>query len=182
MLALQYQLSEAEFFDYHYHTTWASASRRRYRRWYYARIFILYTLVAAAYIIVNHSHNLIVDIAIFSIIALLYFSMVPYLVKKSIRRRVDQMLREEENKHLLETAGVEISDEGILYTDSESETKYKWEAIVKMDQSALSYFLHTNSYHAIVIPKKLLDAPADKAEWKRILNQHLPIELDWKNE
>jgi hypothetical protein len=175
MLIFKYHLSEEEFFDYNYYTAWGSPDKKGYRTRYYLRIFLLYGAVAGIYIFANRSQQVWINLGIFGFIALVYFLMVPYLIKRSIRKRVKDMLAQPENQHVLSAAEVALMDTGILDKDNASESKYTWEAIVKLAETPTSYYLYTNSYHAIVIPKRVVTNPHDRQELKRLFNEHLPL-------
>ena len=179
MLTLKFHLTEDEYFEYNYFTAWSSPDKKTYRFWYYLRVFLLYSAIAILYILSNHSHNMIVDFSIFGTIAIIYFLMVPYLVKRSIYRKVKQILSQPENKHILEQAEVIVMDTGIIDKDKESESRYNWEAIVKKAETPASYFLYTNSYHAIVIPKRVLKNAEEKKELERLLNEHLSLSSEF---
>ena len=179
MLTLKYHLTEAEYFEYNYYTAWSAPDKKWYRIRYYLRVFLLYGAVAAIYIFTNHSHQLVVDLVIFGIIATVYFLLVPYLIRRSIHKRVRDILAQPENKHVLEEAEVVLMDTGILDRDKESESKYTWEAIVKKAETTDSFYLYTNSYHAIVIPKRVIHNPQDKQELQRLFNQHLPLSSEF---
>src|SRR5687768_15346136 len=101
MVALKFNLTEEEFFEFNYYTTWLSPDRKGYRIRYFLKIFLLYAGVAAIYIFTNHSNQLLIDFIIFGIIGLVYFLLIPYLVRKSIRRRARDVLAQPENKHVL---------------------------------------------------------------------------------
>lgn len=179
MLALKFHLTEQEYFEYNYYTAWASPERKMYRLWYYLRVFLLYSAIAILYILSNHSHNMVVDFSIFGSIAIVYFLMVPYLVKRSIQRRVKQVLAQPENRHILDQSEVTVTDTGIIDKDLESESKYSWDAIVKKAETPGSYFLYTNSYHAIVIPKRVLEHDGEKHELERLMNEHLSLSSEF---
>jgi hypothetical protein len=179
MLILKYHLSEEEYFDYNYYTAWGAPDKKGYRIRYYLRIFLLYGAVAGLYIFTNHTHRIFVDLTIFSVIAIIYFLSVPYLIKRSIRKRVRDILAKPENQHVLEEAEVVLMDTGILDKDKTSESKYTWEAIIKIAETPTCYYLYTNSYHAIVIPKRMVNNPEDRKELKRLFNQHLPLSSEF---
>lgn len=179
MLQFKFKLTEEEYFDYNYYTAWASPGRKRYRFSYYTRVILLYGAVAGLYILGNDSHNYYIDIAIFAAIALIYFAMVPFLVKQSVRRRVRQVLEQPENRHILGETEVVLTDTGITDRDSESESRYQWDAVVRKSETASSYFLYTNSQHAIVIPKRVVISPKDRTELERLFDEHLPLSSDF---
>lgn len=175
MLHLQYHLSEEEFFDYNYYTAWAAPERKKYRLGYYLKVLLLYGAVAVLYIVANPRHQRITDIIVFASIALLYMLLIPVLIKRSVRRRARNVVAQPENKHILDECEVILMDTGIIDRDKETESKYNWDAIVKTGETPSSYFLYTNSYHAIVIPKRTLKYSADKKELIRLMNTHLPL-------
>lgn len=180
MLTLKYHLTREEYFDYNYYTAWAAPDKKGYRGRYYLRIFLLYGAIAILYIVMNRDHRLLVDVAVFFGIATIYFLLVPWLVKRSIRNRVEGMLAEPDNQHVLEEAEVTLTDTGIIDKDSASESKYTWEAIVKKVETSACYYLYTNSYHAILIPKRVLTDPSDKKELDRLFNQYLPLSSEFQ--
>ena len=178
MLSVTYQLTEEEYFDYNYFTAWTSPDRKRYRFFYYLKVLALYAVVSGLYIFSNADRQPLIDISVFGIIAIIYFMMVPYLIKRSVRRRVKHILALPENKSILDSCEVILTDTSIIDKDSESETKYTWEAIVKKAETPTSYFLYTNSHHAVVIPKKCLKNEADKRELQRLFDANLPLGSD----
>lgn len=179
MLVLKYHLTEEEYFDYNYYTAWAAPEKKWYRVRYYLQVFLLYGAVAAIYIFTNHSHRLLIDFIIFASIATIYFLCVPYLIRRSIRKRVRDILAQPENQHVLEEAEVSFSDTGIMDKDKASESKYTWEAIVRKAETPGSYYLYTNSWHAIVIPKRVVANPQDRQELQRLFNLYLPLSSEF---
>ena len=176
MLTLRFNLTREEFLEYNYYTSWSSPDRRSYRFRYFMRVLALYGLVAAGYVFINRNrHELLVDIFVFSAIGLIYALIVPVLVKRSIKSRVNSMLKEPENLHILQTSEITLNEEGIIDKDNASESRYNWEAIVKKVETKDSYYLYTSSYHAILIPMRALSTPEEQKELKRLLDQHLPL-------
>jgi hypothetical protein len=179
MLLVKYHLSEEEYFDYNYYTAWKAPDKKNYRIGYYLKVLLLYAAIAGFYIFTYPNYGIEVNLIIFATIGLVYFLLVPFLIKHSLHRKVKQILSHPENKHILEEAEVELSDTGILDKDAESESKYSWEAIVKKAETERSYFLYTNSHHAIVIPKRALRTTEDRKELERLLNENLPLSTEF---
>lgn len=182
MLVLKYQLTEEEYFDYNYYTAWSSPEKKGYRIRYYLRVFVLYAAVAVLFIVGSNSRQKITDFIIFGIIALVYFLLVPWLIKKSIGRRVKDILRQPENQHVLGEAEIILMDNGIIDKDEASESKYNWDAIVRKAETPFCYYLYTNSHHAIVIPKRAIRNAEEKKELERLLNQHLSLTSEFSRE
>ena len=179
MLSFRYTLTEEEYFQYNYFTTWASPDKKSYRIRHYLRVLILYTLVAGLYIISSHSEQLIIDVTVFAVIATVYMVLIPAFIRLSVRRRVREIVSQPANRHILEPAEVIITDTGIVDRDEVSESKYDWEAVIKKAETSTAIYLYTNSYHAIVIPKRILAGPREKRELEQLLNRHLSLSTEF---
>ena len=81
-------------------------------------------------------------------------------------------LSKKENQHVLDEAEIILSDTGIIDKDTHTESRYNWDAIVRLAETPDSYYLYTNSYHAIVIPRRVVGAD-DEKELNRLLGEHL---------
>ena len=180
MLSFRYTLTEEEYFQYNYYTTWAAPDKKGYRTRHYLRVLILYTLVAGLYIISSHSEQLIIDVAVFAVIATVYMLLVPAFIRLSIKRRVREILSQPPNRHILEPAEVILTDTGIIDRDEVSESRYDWEAIIKKAETSTAIYLYTNSYHAIVIPKRIVAGTTEKRELEQLLNRHLSLHSEFK--
>ena len=176
MVTFKFRLSEEEYYQYNYYTAWAAPGKKSFRAWYFLRVLLLYAAVALLYIVASRSHILWVDITVFVVTGLAYLFLVPVFVKRSIRRRVKDILSKKENQHVLDEAEIILSDTGIADKDTVSESRYAWDAIVHFADTPDSYYLYTNSYHAIVIPKRAIQTEEDKKETERLLNKHLPLQ------
>lgn len=179
MLSIKFQLTVEEYFQYNYFTAWADPQRKQYRLLYYVKVLLLYAVVAALYLFANRNHSIWTDLGIFALIAFLYLLMVPWLIRKSVRRKVKQILSQKENAHILDLCEVQVSEQGIMDKDSDSESFYKWEAIVKKAETLHSYYLYTNSYHAIVIPKRALTSDHQRQQLKEMLSSYLSLSAEF---
>ena len=178
MLVLKYHLTEEEYLYYNYFTACTSPDKKNYRLKYYLQVMILYVAVAGLYILANRSHTLLLDSSVFVTIGTIYFIMVPFLVKRSIRMRVKKILAKPENQHVLNESEVTISETGIQDRDTVSENRYGWEAIVRKAETNLCYYLYTSSYHAIVIPKRVVK-PNDQQLLHDFFDTHLSLSSDF---
>lgn len=178
MIVLKYSLTEEEYLDYNYYTAWTSPDKKSYRLKYYGQVMLLYIAVAGLYIYANRSHSLLIDSIVFLSIGLAYFLLVPVLVKRSIKTRVRSILKQPENQHVLHESEVMLDDMGISDRDTVSDSRYGWEAIVRRAETRLCYYLYTNSYHAIVIPKRVIP-PQEEQELQSLLDTNLSLSSDF---
>lgn len=174
MLSFRFRLTEEEFLQFNYYTAWGAPERKKYRIFYFIRVMLLYAAVAMLYVIATKQHYVWIDISVFVITGTLYLIMIPSFVKSSIRRKVKDILSKKENQHVLDEAEVILSDTGITDKDTHSETRYDWDAIVRLAETEDSFYLYTNSYHAIVIPKRITTAD-EQIQLRRLLSEHLPL-------
>ena len=181
MLSFKFSLTEEEYFDYNYYTAWGAPHKKSYRARYYARVLALYSIIAVLYIFTNHSHRIQIDLVVFASIGIIYFLMVPFLIKKSIRRRTKQIMAEPENQHVLDESEIIISETGLIDQDKVSHSKYGWDAIVKKAETPNSYYLYTNSYHAIVIPKRVVRNKHEHDELQSYFNRVLSLSSEFSN-
>ncbi len=174
MINLKFHLTREEFFSFNYYTTWAAPFRKKYRMMYYTRVLLLYSVVASVYVLSWHRGQWFIDFLIFTVVGLVYVTLVPFFVQRSIRSRVAAMLKEKENQHILDQSEVIISEDGIVDRDTVSETQYNWDAIVRSSETDFFFYLYTNSYHAIVVPKRVLSDQQHKT-LRGLLERHLPL-------
>ena len=179
MLSLKFNLTEEEYFEYNYYTAWAAPHKKTYRIRYYVRVLALYSIIAVLYIFTNHSHRIEIDLIIFAIIGTIYFLLVPILIRNSIRRRTKLIIAEPENQHVLDESEIILSDNGIIDQDHVSQSRYDWDAIVKKTETENSYYLYTNSYHAIVIPKRVLRNSQEQKELDRLFSRFLSLSSEF---
>jgi hypothetical protein len=175
MISFKFRLTEAEYFRFNYYTAWADPRRQRYRILYFLRVMLLYGAVAFLYIVLTKSFMSWVDISVFVVTGLIYLAFIPFFIRRSVKRKVDQILAKKENQHVLDESEILLSESGIIDKDTLSESRYDWDAIVHYAETAEAHYLYTNSYHAIVIPKRVIADADEQAETERLLKSFLPL-------
>ena len=168
-------LTEEEYFRFNYFTAWADPRKKKYRIIYFLRVIVLYGAVALLYILATGSKLIWFDISVFVVTGVAYLFLIPFFIKKSVRRRVNDILSKKENQHILEPSEIVLSSSGIIDRDTVSESRYDWEAIVHHADTPDGYYLYTSSYHAIVIPKRAVQTTAEQQELEGLLHSHLPL-------
>jgi hypothetical protein len=176
MVLFKFRLTEEEYYRYNYYTAWADPRRKRYRIIYFLRVILLYGIVAFLYILASKPVYIWIDILVFVITGLMYMLLIPFFIKRSVRRKVADILSKKENQHVLDEAEIVLSDFGIIDRDTHSESRYGWEAIVHYADTPDGIYLYTNSYHAIVIPKRAVTGATNLKETERLLRTYLPLD------
>lgn len=175
MITFRFRLTEEEYYRYNYYTAWADPRRKRYRMLYFLRVIFLYGAVALVYILASRPSYVWIDVSVFLITGLLYLILIPFFVKKSVRRRVNDILSRKENQHVLDESEIVLSESGIIDRDTLSESRYEWDAIVHHADTPDGFYLYTNSYHAIVIPKRVVRDATEMKATEKLLKTHLPL-------
>lgn len=175
-ITFNFRLTEEEYYQYNYYTAWADPRRTRYRRNYILKVMFLYAAVAFLYIYAMQPRHYWIDISVFFITGTAYLLLIPFFIKKSVRRRVSNILSRKENHHILEECEVTLSGNGIVDSDTVSESRYNWEAIVHCARTTEGIYLYTNSYHAIVIPRRVLVDAGVEQETEALLSRRLPLD------
>lgn len=175
MISFKFRLTEEEYFRFNYFTAWADPRRKRYRIFYFLRVMLLYGAVAFLYILVTKSFLIWLDISVFVVTGLIYLALIPFFIRRSVKRKVDQILAKKENQHVLDESEIILDETGITDKDTLSESRYDWDAIVHYAETPDAHYLYTNSYHAIVIPKRVIANAEEKAETERLLKSFLPL-------
>jgi hypothetical protein len=175
MISLKFRLTEEEYYQFNYFTAWADPRKKQYRINYFLRVILLYGAVAFLYIFATRTRLVWIDISVFVITGMIYLFMVPFFVKRSVRRKVAEILSRRENHHILEESEIILSPELIIDRDTVSESRYSWEAIVRYAEYRDAMYLYTNSHHAIVIPKRVTREASVEAEAESLINGHLPL-------
>jgi len=179
MVTFKFKLTAKEYLQYNYYTAWADPGKKSYRFNYFLRVFLLYGFVAALYILTSKSHLIWIDILVFVLTGTVYLMLVPFFIRQSVKRRVSAILTKKENLHILEESEIILSDTTIVDRDTVSESRYSWDAIVRICETADSFYLYTNSYHAIVIPKRVMNTGPENKEVLRLFHKCLPLSAEF---
>lgn len=176
MIRLGFRLTREEYFRFNYYTAWASPQRKAYRLRYFGRVIFFYAAIAFLYILSRQSSLFWIDLTVFAAVGLVYLLLTPAFIRWSVRRKVREILSRKENQHVLGDAEIVLSETGIIDRDAVSESRYSWDAIVRYAETDDSHYLYTNSYYAIVIPKRAVRTEAECWEMEQLLAVHLPLQ------
>lgn len=98
----------------------------------------------------------------FIIIAIIASALWIIFYPKRLERRTlnnaEKMINSGDNSGVLGENTVALSDEFVLYITPESECKYKWSGVKKIEETDEYYFLFLSALTAIIIPKKKVES------------------------
>lgn len=92
----------------------------------------------------------------FSIISILWFIFYPKYFYNHIIRHVKKMIKEGKNDGLLGEHRMMISEEGIVDSTTNGETKVNWSGIKELKEDGNYLYLYNSSVSAYILPKREL--------------------------
>ena len=98
-----------------------------------------------------------IDIAVFLIHRHRLPILIPFFIKVIGKKKSERHLFQKKKTTMFSTKQKSFfPTPGSPTRTPISESRYNWDAIVQFAETPDSYYLYTNSYHAIVIPKRVV--------------------------
>ena len=110
------------------------------------------------------------------LMGLLFFVVYPYLTRRSVKRRIQKMLSEGENKTMLGHCRMTLLPEGISTKTEHSEGRIDWSAIIKIAESEKHVYLYTGSINAFVVPRTAFENDEAKQEFLDYVSTNAKVE------
>lgn len=178
MISLQYALTKEDFVNYHSYVMWDAPENKRKKIKYYARQFIpIIVFIAAFYYtgIFERNSKFILLIAGFILLTLL---LSLFGIRSNTIKQAEKTANDPNNSSIFLETTVIVSETGIVTKDVLTETKYQWNAFIKMQESKKYYFLFTSSIQAIIIPKRVFKNAEETNQFKKLLSQQLSFDAE----
>ena len=109
--------------------------------------------------------SLIVSLIIFSIMGILWIVYYPKYFYGLITKNSRKMLKEGKNDGLLGDRCMILSDEGIVDSSSNGETKVKWAGIKKIEEDDNYFYIYNSAFTAYILPKQSLTNIVDARDY-----------------
>jgi small-conductance mechanosensitive channel len=103
----------------------------------------------------------------FFITSILWILFYPKYFYSSITRRIKKMFREGKNGDLLGKHVLSMTDEGLVESRSNGQTKLNWSGIISLKEDKQYFYLYNSSVSALILPKREL---ANEEEVRNFLN------------
>ncbi|MEH7178280.1 YcxB family protein [Neobacillus vireti] len=92
----------------------------------------------------------------FLIMGIFWVLFYPKYFQNRIKSQTKKMIREGKNEGLLGEHTMLLTEDGIIDTNSNGETKVNWSGVVKMMEDNSNLYLYNSSVSAYIIPKREL--------------------------
>ena len=152
-MRINYNLTEKDYLNFNlFHVENSKATRKvlNTQRFVSPIIFI-----AMAFVFSRVGNvSLLVTLITFSLISIFWIIFYPKYFYRHITRHTKKMLKEGKNDGLFGEGYLILSDEGIVDSTSNGETKVEWAGINKIEEDADYFFIYSSSVAAYILPKR----------------------------
>lgn len=98
---------------------------------------------------------------------------IPSMMKRSVNKRVAAMLKESKNGEMFTEKKFIVDDKGVTVESESSNSFYKWESIMKLDESETTFYIYVSSVQAIIINKRHVGDSKEIEAFKAYLESHI---------
>lgn len=95
-----------------------------------------------------------ISLSVFLVIGILWYIYYPKYYERFLVKQVKKMFSEGKNDGLLGEHILTLSEEGLVETTSNGETRASWTSIKNFKEDKDYYFLYNSSISAYIIPKR----------------------------
>lgn len=154
-MEIKYNLTEEDYVNFNlFHFKNSESASKSLNMQRYSIPFI--------YLIVAYVFSNLADIPFlyafipFLIAGILWVLFYPKYFQKRIRSQTKKMIKEGKNEGLLGEHSMLLTEDGIVDTNSNGETKVNWSGIIKMKEDQSNLYLYNSSVSAYILPKREL--------------------------
>ncbi len=178
MVTINFLLTKEDYFNFNFYTSWLSPGKKMAIIKSRVKTFILF-IFSLSMVTLAGPRKAFDSVYFFSIFMLAAIYVLPLLsIKTNSRKLAFTFIQNRLNAHLLTQTEVVISPNGIFSKNIFCEVKYKWECIIKKEETNDYYFLYINSAQALIIPKRVLRSAAEKEALAKLLSQHISFDAE----
>ena len=104
--------------------------------------------------------------------SLVWYWVYPKCLEMNIRKNVEKMLAEGDNKVILEESIITLDEHGISKVNYYKESSLKWSSINKINLTNDYIFIYDSAMSAIIIPRDIFLKNEDEQEFINTLNKY----------
>jgi hypothetical protein len=109
----------------------------------------------------------------FALTSLIWILFYPKYVRGFTAKRISAMVNEGKNRDMLGNHSLTLSDDGIIETSENGESKVSWKGIERYLETKDHYFIYISSVMACIVPKKAFENEEKKNEFVTILKDKI---------
>ena len=155
-MEIYYNLTEEDYINFNlYHIKNSKAGKRA--------LALQRFLTPFFFIIISYVYSVISDMPFlplfitFLVTSVLWVIFYPKYFYSHIARNVKKMIKEGKNDGLLGNHQLKLTEEALVDTSSNKETKVTWSGITSFTEDDGYFFLYNSSVSAYILPKREID-------------------------
>ena len=171
-MEIKYHITEEDYLKFNlFHINNSESANKSLKTQRFATPFVY---IIFAYIFAN-----IADIPFlyalipFLIVGILWVIFYPKYFQTRILSQTKKMLREGKNEGLLGEHTMILSEDGIVDSNPNGETKVNWSGIIKLQEDESNLYIYNSAVSAYIIPKRELNVVEDVREYIKSKLPHL---------
>ena len=155
-MEIHYNLTEKDYIHFNLYHVKNSKTGKRALIW--QRFLSPFFFAVAAYLYsVITSTPLLPRLVLFLAMSILFILFYPKYFYSLIARNTKKMINEGKNEGLLGEHQLKMTEEGIVDTSSQRETKVTWSGITGFKEDEGYFYLYNSSVSAYILPKREID-------------------------
>ncbi|WP_223592330.1 YcxB family protein [Neobacillus bataviensis] len=154
-MEIRYHLTEEDYLNFNmFHVKNSKAAMRslNIQRFLLPIIFIIAAYLASTY----GDMPFVTAFVIYFIIAVLWIIFYPKIFYRHVKRMTKRMMNEGKNEGMLGEHVLRMTDEGIVDSSANGETRVTWAGIVEMKEDQNNIYLYNSGVSACILPKREL--------------------------
>ena len=169
-MRLEYTLTEQDFIAFNLHYAKHSKTVKRSLFFQHYIVAIIFFAVPLSVFLIGPPGQVYTEVPfIFLLAGIIWIVFYPKYFYNHIERNIKKMLREGSYSKLLGKHHLQITDEGIIETNSGGETKRNWNGIEKIEENEAYIFIYVSSMSANIVPKTAFSRENSKSEFMQSL-------------
>ena len=177
-ITISYQLTQNDYYEFYYYTTWNAPWNKKKRLKYFLQAFFfgLILIVALVYSFERKTTESVIGAVVLFFI--IYAVLLLIMIKDGYKRTARKIYEDPKNANLFLRTELSFDETGISGKDGLSETHINWEAIVRSSSTPNHYFLFFSEINALTIPKRIFKTSAEENAFEKMLSQYLPLQAN----
>ncbi|PAE37875.1 YcxB family protein [Bacillus sp. 7884-1] len=154
-MVINYHLTEEDYLKFNmFHINNSESANKSLKTQRFATPFVY---IIFAYIFANLADiPFLYALIPFLIVGILWVIFYPKYFQTRILSQTKKMIREGKNEGLLGEHTMTLSEDGIVDSNPNGETKVNWTGIIKLKEDDSNIYLYNSSVSAYIIPKREL--------------------------
>jgi len=177
-MTVEYEITKDDLSAFHlYHHRHSPTARRQYLRSWFLPAFVWLLVCSGIWYLADRERGTplrtFLDLLpLFSGVPLqlLYF---PWAYRRKLRKIIEGMVSEGQNRGVFSRHRVTISPEGVTESCEHGQTSTAWRAIERVASAGEHAYIYTNAVAAIIVPRRAFASPTEFDEFVRTAREHL---------